>query len=254
MESVVQLKGLSKKYGQVSVISGVDLEIESGEHILLTGPSGAGKSTILRLIAGLEVPSAGEVALSGHVASTEEGISTPPNKRDLAMVFQDLGLWPNLTVAANIRLALSGQSLTKSEGKERVAKAVSDCALTGLERRKPGKLSAGEQQRLALARALAAEPKILLLDEPFAALDLLLRDELFTLIKNLVKERSMTVITVSHQPSDAIGLEVDRVVVMEQGGIAEQLSGTDMNVASVKSKTLQAWQRQLTVFSDQERG
>lgn len=248
MNPAVQLQSLEKGYGNGAVISNIDLEINEGEHVLLTGPSGVGKSTILRLIAGLDIPSSGEVIFSGVVASTAQGIRKPPNERNLAMVFQDLGLWPNLSVSENIGLALSGKSISRAERKTRIALAMKTCSLNGLEKRKPGRLSAGEQQRLALARAIVAEPKILLLDEPFAALDLLLREELFVLIKNLVKERNMTVVTVSHHPSDAIGLEVDRVVVLERGCIAEELSGSDMGSAKVKSETLRAWQRQVRFF------
>lgn len=225
--------------------------IAAGEHVVLTGPSGSGKSTLLRLIAGLEAPSSGVIKIEGESASEGSTIIRMPVQRGLTMVFQDLGLWPNLTVYGNVKLGLSALKGSRRAKRDAISAALRDCQLDCLLRRKPARLSSGEQQRVALARALVCKPRILLLDEPFAALDILLKQELFRLIRNLVKEREISVLTVTHNPSDAIGLQADRIVVIEDGALVEDVALGDIETGVPRSRILRAWKDDWPLQSQQ---
>lgn len=238
---MIELQHIQQAFRGISVLRDVSLTIAAGEHLLLTGPSGSGKSALLRIIAGLDAPVAGEVTLDGRTAVRGPVISIPPQRRGIAMVFQDLGLWPNLSALDNVLLGLAGETGSRAEKRRRAFAALDSCSLQDLPRRKPGLLSGGEQQRLALARAFVTRPRILLLDEPFASLDMIVRGEIFHLIRRKCRDEGITTLTVSHHPSDAFGLEVDRVAVLEEGRIAEQVTLETLRNGGATSPTLQSW-------------
>lgn len=216
-----ELRGVSKYYSQHPALKDVSLSLPSGQHTAIIGPSGCGKSTLLRLVAGLEAPSSGQIYLNGELISKEEKILKPPRQRGIATVFQDLALWPNLTVLENLLLGLAGQPLNLRETQERAGRALALCGIGSLAGRKPGTLSGGQQQRVALARALAVKPDFLLLDEPFAGLDLLTKLRLLDEIGRLAADQTITVILVSHDPLEAKVL-CQSVVVLQDGQVAEE--------------------------------
>jgi ABC-type Fe3+/spermidine/putrescine transport system ATPase subunit len=216
---VIALRHVSKDHGAVRVLVDCDLVLREGEHMALLGPSGGGKSTILRLLAGLEAPTRGTVIMDGVLASTPERICAPPHRRRLAMVFQDLGLWPALTACENVIFGLDAQRLSRRDRQLRAATALDLCGVAALASRLPGTLSGGEQQRIALARAVAAEPVFLLLDEPFAGVDLATKADLLRDLKPLLTERRMTTCLVTHDPTEAFAL-CTHGALLEHGRVA----------------------------------
>jgi ABC-type Fe3+/spermidine/putrescine transport system ATPase subunit len=220
MRFLVELKSVAQRYGSVDVFSDVSLEMRSGDHLALLGPSGCGKSTLLRLVAGLEAPGAGEVWLHADLASAPGRIIVPPHERGVAMVFQDLALWPNLTVLENVVLGLAGARLERSARRARARSALERCGIIELGERRPAALSGGQQQRVALARALAVEPKLLLLDEPFSGLDLTSKAQLTAEILRLTGTLELTLLLVTHDPLEAAAL-CSHVAVLEGGRIGE---------------------------------
>jgi ABC-type sulfate/molybdate transport systems ATPase subunit len=198
----------------------LSLQLDAGKSLAVVGASGSGKSTLLRLISGLEAPSNGEVVLNGSVASVAGGVLIPPHRRNVAMLFQDAALWPNLSVGDNVALGLAGQRLTRAEVGARTAEALDRCEIADLRERLPRTLSGGQQQRAALARALAVHPKLLLLDEPFGGLDLLTRHSVAHQVRSLKSELGLTLIVVTHDPWE-IELLCDAVAVLDEGRIAE---------------------------------
>ena len=217
---VLELQNIGFEYGSHRVLDGVCLSVESGGHLAVIGRSGSGKSTLLRVIAGLEAPADGVVLGHGEVLSEPGLVRVAPEKRRMAMVFQDLGLWPNLNAEENVRLGLSGLRLKRSESRRRAAAALRRCGMEELAGRLPGSLSGGEQQRIALARALAVEPELLLLDEPFTGLDLVTREEIMREVERLAREQSVTLVVVSHDPWEAQRL-CDVGVVLEAGCVVD---------------------------------
>lgn len=211
----VSLSSLHKTYGDNHVVRGLDLEVADGEVLCFLGPSGCGKTTTLRMIAGLERPSGGTVTIGGDVVSGP-GVFVPPEKRQLGMVFQSYAVWPHLDVLANVRFPLTVAGVSRAEADTRARKALAQVQLEGLDARYPHQLSGGQQQRVALARALVAEPRVLLLDEPLSNLDARLREEMRDEIRALVKRAGVTVVLVTHDQEEALGLS-DRVAVMEHG-------------------------------------
>jgi iron(III) transport system ATP-binding protein len=201
---------------EVTAVHNVNIEIEKGELVTLLGPSGCGKTTTLRMIAGFEFPSAGQIILDG-----QEINSLPPHKREMSMVFQSYAIFPHLTVFENIAYGLNVQRLPQSEIKDRVDKVLDLVHLEGYGHRAPTQLSGGQQQRVALARALVMEPKVLLMDEPLSNLDAKLREEMRTEIRRIQKELNITSVYVTHDQIEAMTLS-DRIVVMNQG-IIEQV-------------------------------
>jgi len=240
---LVELRNVGKTFRKRPVLFGLNLSIPADQNLVLTGPSGSGKSTLLRLIAGLEPPSEGEITLAGKVASKGGSIITPPSQRELAMVFQDLGLWPNLTALGNVLLGLSGLKLRRREKLERARAALAECQVEHSTGEYPHRLSVGEQQRVALARAMAVRPRLLLLDEPFTALDLVLKDLLLEQLVELSAKQPTRIFLVSHFPPDALALNAE-VVVLEESRICEQCR-MDSLPQEPRSRTLQAWQRRL---------
>lgn len=212
----IVLRGVTKRFGDTTVVRGVDLTIQQGEFFTMLGPSGSGKTTLLRLIAGFERLDGGSISLDG-VDVTEQ----PPYQRDVNTVFQDYALFPHYTVAQNVGYGLRVRRVAKSEIRDKVARALDMVQMASFADRKPGQLSGGQRQRVALARALVNEPTVLLLDEPLGALDLKLRQEMQVELKRLQRELGITFIYVTHDQEEALTMS-DRLAVFRDGQI-EQL-------------------------------
>jgi iron(III) transport system ATP-binding protein len=221
-EAFLALRGLRKEFGAFTALAEIALEIARGEFVCFLGPSGCGKTTLLRIIAGLELQSAGEVWQAGRDISR-----LPPGQRDYGIVFQSYALFPNLTVADNVAYGLVNRRTQRAQVRERVAELLKLVGLPGSERKYPAQLSGGQQQRIALARALATAPGLLLLDEPLSALDALERVRLRQEIRALQQKLGVTTVMVTHDQEEALAV-ADRIVVMNAGRI-EQV-GTPMEV------------------------
>jgi spermidine/putrescine transport system ATP-binding protein len=213
---MIELRGLSKRYGDALAADSVTLDIAAGEFFSLLGPSGCGKTTTLRMIAGFEEPTAGTVTLDG-----EDVTWVSPRRRKVNMVFQDYALFPHMTVAENVAFGLKLSKVPKSELRERVARILASVRLEGYESRRPAQLSGGQRQRVALARALVNEPAALLLDEPLGALDLKLRKEMQLELKAIQQRTGTTFVYVTHDQEEALTMS-DRIAVMN-GGQVEQI-------------------------------
>lgn len=214
--SIVQLENVTKKFGQITAVDRVSLEILEGEFFSILGPSGCGKTTLLRLIAGLEIPDSGSIYLHKKLIN-----SVPPYQRDVNMVFQNYALFPHMNVYDNIAFGLRMRKMKKEEIDQRVTKVLELVGLSGMNLRRTNQLSGGQQQRVALARALVNEPSVLLLDEPLGALDLKLRKQMQTELKSLQKQLGITFIYVTHDQEEALTMS-DKIAVMSSGKI-EQL-------------------------------
>ena len=212
----VQLKGVTKRFGDVRAVDSLDLDVRHGEFLSLLGPSGCGKTTTLRLIAGFEQPDAGEVLISGRNVA-----GLPPYRRDVNTVFQNYALFPHLSVLDNVAYGLKQRNLGRGERRRKARELLELVRLPGVEGRKPRELSGGQQQRVALARALVMSPRVLLLDEPLGALDLKLRKQLQVFLKTLHGDLGITFVYVTHDQEEALAMS-DRVAVMN-GGRIEQL-------------------------------
>ncbi len=214
--SVVRLEGITKDYGALRALDTLDLTIEEGELLALLGPSGCGKTTTLNVVAGFVTPDAGRVLIDGADVSGE-----PPHARGLGVVFQSYALFPHMTVAENVAFGLRERRVPRGEVAARVAEALALVRLPGAADRRPGQLSGGMQQRVALARALVIRPRVLLLDEPLAALDRKLREEMRTELRDIQARVGITTVFVTHDQHEALGLS-DRIAVMNAGRL-EQL-------------------------------
>ncbi|HKC27049.1 MAG TPA: ABC transporter ATP-binding protein [Jatrophihabitans sp.] len=211
----IRLRGLRKVFGSVVAVDGIDLDIADGEFFAVLGPSGSGKTTVLRMIAGFEVPTAGTIELGGANATR-----LPPFRRDVNTVFQDYALFPHMTVAENVEYGLRVRRVSKHERARRVAAALDMVRLPDLGKRKPSELSGGQRQRIALARALINRPRVLLLDEPLGALDLKLREQMQVELKAIQREVGITFVFVTHDQDEALTL-CDRLAVMREGRIEQ---------------------------------
>ncbi|MFL7892171.1 MAG: ABC transporter ATP-binding protein [Anaerolineales bacterium] len=211
----IKLVNLTKHFGEVVAVNSINLTIEDGEFFSLLGPSGCGKTTTLRLIAGLEIATAGEVYLHNRPLG-----QTPPFKRPVNTVFQNYALFPHLTVERNVAFGMEMQGVEKQEIKTRVAEALDMVQLGEMGKRKPKQLSGGQQQRIALARALVNRPEVLLLDEPLGALDLKLRKAMQLELKQLQEEVGITFIYVTHDQEEALTMS-DRIAVMNYGDVLQ---------------------------------
>ena len=215
MSIAIRLSNVAKSFGDVKAVDGVNLEIADGEFFAMLGPSGSGKTTVLRLIAGFELPDSGAIEIDGVDVS-----QTPPFNRDVNTVFQDYALFPHMTVLENVEYGLKVKKVAKDERVNRARKALARVKLEGYEARKPGQLSGGQRQRVALARALVNEPKVLLLDEPLGALDLKLRHEMQVELKELQRAIGITFIFVTHDQEEALTM-ADRIAVFNAGNIVQ---------------------------------
>ncbi len=212
----VEVRALSKAFGSVAALRDVSLRAAPGSVLALLGPSGCGKTTLLRSIAGLETPDAGEIVVGGRLLTSDRG-SVAPEQRKVGMVFQDWALFPHLDVGTNV-----GYGLSRAERRSgRVEEALALVGLTGLADRPPGTLSGGQQQRVALARALAPRPSVLLLDEPFSNLDTSLRVQVRAEVHRLLAELEITTVFVTHDQEEAFVLG-DEVVVLRDGAVEQQ--------------------------------
>jgi multiple sugar transport system ATP-binding protein len=228
----IQLKDLSKRWGNVVGVKTMSLDIADGEFLVLLGPSGCGKTTTMRMIAGLEDASTGEIWISDRKVNDVD-----PKDRDIAMVFQSYGLYPTMTVYENIRFPLKVRKVPEAEHDERVRRAAKTVELLDLLDRKPAALSGGQRQRVALARAIVRQPKVFLMDEPLSNLDAKLRVSTRAQIKNLHHELKTTTIYVTHDQIEAMTL-ADRVVVMSKGEV--QQVGTPLQIYDQPANTFVA--------------
>ena len=218
----VSLKNVHKSFGKTEVIHGIDCDIKDGEFIVILGPSGCGKSTVLRMIAGLEVITDGEIAIDGKVVNQLE-----PADRDIAMVFQNYALYPHMTVYKNMAYGLRIRRMPKDEIDKRVKNAAEILELTEFLNRKPRQLSGGQRQRVAMGRCMVREPKVFLFDEPLSNLDAKLRVQMRLEIRNLQEELKITSIYVTHDQVEAMTLG-DRLIVMHDGYAAQ--IGTPLDI------------------------
>jgi spermidine/putrescine transport system ATP-binding protein len=218
--AAIDLVGVVKEFHSqgetVAAVRGIDLSIAQGEFFSLLGPSGCGKTTTMRMIAGFDEPTHGNVYLHG-----KDVVGVPPNKRDVNMVFQSYALFPHMSVFENVAFGLRRKSVAKTEIDERVSKMLEIVDLVGREKRRPSELSGGQQQRVALARALVNNPRALLLDEPLGALDLKLRQHMQVELKRIQREVGITFVYVTHDQGEALTMS-DRIAVMYDG-IVDQL-------------------------------
>lgn len=211
----------TKTLGEVTAVNDFNANIREGECFSILGPSGCGKSTTLRMIAGFEDLSEGEITLGGRiVSSSHKNIYIPPEERGLGMVFQAFAVWPHMNIFDNVAFPLKVAKVPRAEIKERVTKALKHCSLDGMEKVYPGDLSGGQQQRIALARAIVINPKVMLLDEPLSNLDPKLRETMRFEIKKLQQEFNFTIIFVTHDQSEAMALS-DRMMVMDMGNVQQ---------------------------------
>jgi putative spermidine/putrescine transport system ATP-binding protein len=211
----VEFKGVTKRFGDVLAVDGIDLEIPAGEFFSMLGPSGSGKTTCLRLIAGFEQPTDGRILLGGRDVT-----ELPPYERDVNTVFQDYALFPHMTVGDNVEYGLMVRRVSGAERRSRAEEALRMVRLDGFEGRKPSQLSGGQRQRVALARALVNQPAVLLLDEPLGALDLKLRQQMQVELKSIQQRVDLTFIYVTHDQEEALNMS-DLLAVLNRGRIEQ---------------------------------
>lgn len=241
-EGSVVLDRVTKRYGGAAAVDDLSLEIRPGEFLSLLGPSGCGKTTTLRMIAGFEQPDAGDIRISGQSV-----LGRPPYKRNVNTVFQAYALFPHMTVAQNVAYGLQERRVPKAQVRERVAQALDMVQMRSFADRKPAQLSGGQQQRVALARALVNRPSVLLLDEPLAALDRKLREEMQLELKLIQAKLGITFIFVTHDQGEALSMS-DRIAVMRNGRI-EQLADSSTIYSAPVSAYVAAFVGQQNFFS-----
>jgi ABC-type sugar transport system ATPase subunit len=212
---MILIENLVKSYGNVKAIQGIRFSFDVKEIVAIVGPSGCGKTTLLRLITGLELPDEGTITIDGVDVSTPNH-SVAPDKRGLSMIFQDLALWPHMTVQKHITFVLKNQKLDANTMQSKTDLILSNLNLAGYNNRYPHELSGGEKQRLAIGRAIAADARYLLMDEPFSNLDPILTEELQNLVLRLKETLQTGILYITHQVEDAFAI-ADRIAVMNQG-------------------------------------
>jgi len=216
----VSIENISKSY-EKPVVQGISLQINHGEFVTLLGPSGCGKTTLLRMIAGLEIPDHGKIAVGKETFfSSDSKINVSPHKRNMGFVFQSYALWPHMTVEENVGFSLKVRGVKSEERKAKVAEALKLIAMEDLSHRYPSELSGGQQQRVALARAIAQEPQVMLLDEPLSNLDAKLRDQMRKELKKLHEKLGLTMIYVTHDKTEALELST-RMAIIDHGRLVQ---------------------------------
>ncbi|WP_171651750.1 ABC transporter ATP-binding protein [Paenibacillus foliorum] len=219
----IELIQVSKKFGSFEALSSVNLTIEDGEFVAILGPSGCGKTTLLRLLAGFEQPTSGEIHMN-KVSVAKPGFVLPPEKRRIGMVFQAFALWPHMNVMEHVRFPIRHHNETpnaiRTHEKERISKVLDMVGLSELGKRMPHELSGGQKQRVALARAIAAEPSILLMDEPLSSLDAMLRMDMRREIQSIHRQTGSAIVYVTHDQGEALAM-ADRIVVMKNGYVEQ---------------------------------
>jgi ABC-type sugar transport system ATPase subunit len=226
MSTKIVIKNLTKKFGKVVAVNNVSLTVEPRSFLTLLGPSGCGKTTLLRCVAGLEDPDDGEIYIGDKlVYSHALGVSEPPGKRDLGLVFQNYALWPHMKVYKNMTFALEIQKLSKEDMDVRVKESLAEVKMDGYEDRYPREMSGGQQQRIALARMLAYRPKVFLMDEPLSNLDARLRMDMRSELKRLHFSSGATTIYVTHDQVEALTMSSDVAVMKE--GVIQQMDTPD---------------------------
>ncbi len=220
MTAAIELEKVTVLRNGRRVLDSLDLAVASGEALAVAGASGSGKTTLLRVILGLESPAAGVVRLGGREASRGDRLAIPPEARGLAVVFQDLALWPHLTAAGNLEFGLRQKGIPRAERRSAAADCLRRVGLGERAGAYPGELSGGERQRVAIARALVLEPRAVLLDEPLANVDVGLKRELLALFRDLLRSEGRTTVLVTHDPAEAVAL-ADRIAVLDSGRIVQ---------------------------------
>lgn len=218
----LRIEGVGKRFGEVVALDRVSLQVAQGELLTILGPSGSGKTTLLKVVAGFETPDGGTVKVGG-----QDITALPPARRDIGMVFQNYALFPHLTVKGNVAFPLEMRDVARSDVDRRVAEAIAMVELRGYEQRLPRQLSGGQQQRVALARAIVFNPRLLLLDEPFGALDRKLRETMQLEVRRLQRKLGLTTIFITHDQEEALVLS-DRIAVMNQGKIQQVATTTEI--------------------------
>ncbi|MEO3871965.1 ABC transporter ATP-binding protein [Nonomuraea sp. B12E4] len=212
---MLRIDGVTRRFGDVTALDAVSLEIGQGEFFALLGPSGCGKTTLLRIIAGFEAPDAGTVTLDG-----QDLLARQPNRRPISLMFQSYALFPHMTVAKNVAYGLERERLPRQEVKQRVGEVLETVGLTAQAARKPAQLSGGQRQRVALARSIVKRPRLLLLDEPLSALDKKVRADMQLELKRLQHEVGITFVVVTHDQEEAMSL-ADRIAVLDGGRVCQ---------------------------------
>jgi ABC-type Fe3+/spermidine/putrescine transport system ATPase subunit len=211
----IELASVTKRFGKLLVLDNLSLAVDEGETLCVLGPSGSGKTTLLRIVAGLELPDRGEVLINGVYANRKRTYM-PPAEREIGMVFQDLALWPHMRAERHLDFVLQARRLPREDRRARIEDLLEMCRLGGRRRAYPSELSGGQQQRLAIARALAHDPKILLLDEPFANLDATLQEHILREILRLRRDLGITIVFATHDEHQA-GSFSDKTLLMQNG-------------------------------------
>lgn len=227
---MLEIDGLWKSFGPRDVLRELTFSVDAGECLALVGPSGCGKTTLLRLVAGFEDADKGTIRLGGSTVSGPH-VLVAPRQRGIGMVFQDLALWPHMTAGANVEFMVPRCVKGRGARQARADEALLSVGLSGRQRSYPGELSGGERQRLALARALASEPTLLLLDEPFSSLDAEVKGQMLELTREVQVARGVTAIYVTHVPDEVPGL-AQRVARMSEGRIGETMTVGDFCTAN----------------------
>ncbi len=220
-EPAVRLSALEVRAGKRTILGPVDLEVLPGEHVLLVGRSGSGKTTLLRAVAGLARPAAGRVELFGEPVQDGPRSRVPPARRGIGFLFQGGALWPHMTVRATLAFVLAHRGVPRAERPARIRALLETVELVGFDDRKPGTLSGGEAQRLALARALAGDPRLLLLDEPLGPLDAELRSSMLAAIDAIQRRLDLTILHVTHDPGEASETST-RILRLDQGRLVAE--------------------------------
>jgi len=227
----LSVEDLHLSYGDVAVLKGVSLVLQRGEIVSLLGPSGSGKTTLLRAIAGLETPSVGHIRIGDRlVFSSKERMDLPAERRDLGLVFQSYALWPHRTVFENVAYPLRLRRTPAQKLRERVERVLAELGLVHLAQRHPHQLSGGQQQRVAIARVLAYNPQVLLLDEPLSNLDAKLRDEARAYLRELIGRLQLSAIMVTHDQREAMAIS-DRILLLNEGRLEQQGSPEELYAA-----------------------